>query len=126
MREKGYTYSYDMLGEAALTAQDAQKYFNDYLMAITAVGNDKFDHAISPAPSVSIKLSALHPRYEVANKQRVMTELYATVEQLIVQARQLGVALTIDAEEADRLEMSLELFENSTVAKRQKGGVSLA
>ncbi|WP_086981251.1 bifunctional proline dehydrogenase/L-glutamate gamma-semialdehyde dehydrogenase PutA [Vibrio aphrogenes] len=121
MREKGYTYSYDMLGEAALTAQDAQKYFNDYLMAITAVGNDKFDHAISPAPSVSIKLSALHPRYEVANKQRVMTELYATVEQLIVQARQLGVALTIDAEEADRLEMSLELFEKLYCSEAAKG-----
>ena len=51
MREKGYTYSYDMLGEAALTSDDAQKYFNDYLMAITAVGNDKSDHSKSPAPS---------------------------------------------------------------------------
>lgn len=111
MREKGYTYSYDMLGEAALTTDDAKKYFNDYLMAISAVGNDKFNHDVSPAPSVSIKLSALHPRYEVANKHRVMTQLYATVEQLIVHARQLDVALTIDAEEADRLEISLELFE---------------
>ncbi len=111
MRSKGYTYSYDMLGEAALTTADAEKYFQDYLMAIEAIGNDKFDHASSPAPSVSIKLSALHPRYEVANKQRVMSELYHSVEQLIIRARQLGVALTIDAEEADRLEMSLELFE---------------
>lgn len=121
MRDKGYTYSYDMLGEAALTTQDSQKYFNDYLMAITAVGNDKFDHSVSPAPSVSIKLSALHPRYEVANKARVMTELFATVEQLIVQARQLGVALTIDAEEADRLEMSLELFEKLYRSDAAKG-----
>ncbi|MCF7352880.1 bifunctional proline dehydrogenase/L-glutamate gamma-semialdehyde dehydrogenase PutA [Vibrio sp. CK2-1] len=121
MREKGYTYSYDMLGEAALTTQDAQKYFNDYLMAIKAVGNDKFDHSVSPAPSVSIKLSALHPRYEVANKDRVMSELYDTVEQLILQARQLGVALTIDAEEADRLEMSLELFEKLYRSEAAKG-----
>ncbi|MGO3798555.1 MAG: bifunctional proline dehydrogenase/L-glutamate gamma-semialdehyde dehydrogenase PutA [Vibrio casei] len=121
MREKGYTYSYDMLGEAALTSDDAQKYFNDYLMAITAVGNDKYDHSKSPAPSISIKLSALHPRYDVANKARVLTELYATVEQLIVQARQLGVALTIDAEEADRLELSLELFEKLYRSEAAKG-----
>lgn len=121
MREKGYTYSYDMLGEAALTTADSKKYFDDYLMAITAVGNDSFDHTTSPAPSISIKLSALHPRYEVANKTRVMTELYTTVELLIVQARQLGVALTIDAEEADRLEMSLELFEKLYRSEAAKG-----
>ncbi|MFV0575006.1 MAG: bifunctional proline dehydrogenase/L-glutamate gamma-semialdehyde dehydrogenase PutA [Vibrio sp.] len=121
MRDKGYTYSYDMLGEAALTTIDAKKYFDDYLMAIKAVGNDKFDHSVSPAPSVSIKLSALHPRYEVANKDRVMTELYSTVEKLIVQARELGVALTIDAEEADRLELSLELFEKLYRSEAAKG-----
>ncbi|OEF28146.1 bifunctional proline dehydrogenase/L-glutamate gamma-semialdehyde dehydrogenase PutA [Vibrio rumoiensis] len=121
MREKGYTYSYDMLGEAALTTKDAQKYFDDYLMAITAVGNDHFDHSISPAPSVSIKLSALHPRYEVANKERVLTQLYASVEKLITQARQVGVALTIDAEEADRLELSLELFEKLYRSEAVKG-----
>lgn len=121
MREKGYTYSYDMLGEAALTADDAKKYFNDYMMAIKAVGNDQFDHSKSPAPSVSMKLSALHPRYEVANKERVMTELFSTVEQLIVEARKLGVALTIDAEEADRLELSLELFEKLYRSDAAKG-----
>ena len=67
MRDKGFTYSYDMLGEAALTTADANKYFKDYLMAIEAVGRDTYvSSKSSPAPSVSIKLSALHPRYEVA------------------------------------------------------------
>lgn len=111
MREKGYTYSYDMLGEAALTTADAHKYFKDYLMAIEAVGRDLNSVPGSPAPSVSIKLSALHPRYEQANEQRVMTELYDTLIELLKRARELDVAITIDAEEADRLELSLSLFE---------------
>ncbi|ROV60439.1 bifunctional proline dehydrogenase/L-glutamate gamma-semialdehyde dehydrogenase PutA [Vibrio ponticus] len=109
MRDKGFTYSYDMLGEAALTDADANKYFKDYLMAIEAVGRDVVsDH--SPAPSVSIKLSALHPRYEVANESRVMNELHDTLLQLLIRAKELDVAITIDAEEADRLELSLKLF----------------
>lgn len=111
MRDKGYTYSYDMLGEAALTTADANKYFKDYLIAIEAVGRDKYAHSTSPAPSVSIKLSALHPRYEVANEERVLSELYETVMQLLCRAKELDVAITIDAEEADRLELSLKLFE---------------
>ncbi|OLQ93286.1 bifunctional proline dehydrogenase/L-glutamate gamma-semialdehyde dehydrogenase [Vibrio panuliri] len=110
MREKGFTYSYDMLGEAALTAADANKYFKDYLMAIEAVGRDISATTASPAPSVSIKLSALHPRYEVANQARVMTELHDILLQLLTRARELDVAITIDAEEADRLELSLKLF----------------
>ena len=111
MRDKGYTYSFDMLGEAALTTADAKKYCNDYLTAIEAVGNDTYGLDTSPAPSISIKLSALHPRYEVANRDRVMTELYQTLLDLLAKARELDVAITIDAEEADRLELSLELFE---------------
>lgn len=118
MRDKGFTYSYDMLGEAALTTADANKYFKDYLMAIEAVGRDnyvspqsKVSSKSSPAPSVSIKLSALHPRYEVANEERVLTELCDTLEQLLRRAVELDVAITIDAEEADRLELSLKLFE---------------
>ncbi|ENM5746562.1 bifunctional proline dehydrogenase/L-glutamate gamma-semialdehyde dehydrogenase PutA [Vibrio mimicus] len=111
MRDKGYTYSFDMLGEAALTSADAHKYFKDYLMAIEAVGHDKYGLETSPAPSVSIKLSALHPRYQVANADRVMTELYSTLIQLLERAKELDVAITIDAEEADRLELSLHLFE---------------
>lgn len=112
MRDKGFTYSYDMLGEAALTTADANKYFKDYLMAIEAVGRDTYvSSKSSPAPSVSIKLSALHPRYEVANEDRVLTELCDTLEQLLLRAVELDVAITIDAEEADRLELSLKLFE---------------
>ncbi|MEZ8336231.1 bifunctional proline dehydrogenase/L-glutamate gamma-semialdehyde dehydrogenase PutA [Vibrio cyclitrophicus] len=112
MRDKGFTYSYDMLGEAALTTADANKYFKDYLMAIEAVGRDTYvSSKSSPAPSVSIKLSALHPRYEVANEDRVLTELCDMLEQLLRRAVELDVAITIDAEEADRLELSLKLFE---------------
>ncbi|GAK86319.1 proline dehydrogenase [Vibrio ponticus] len=111
MRDKGFTYSYDMLGEAALTEADANKYFKDYMMAIEAVGRDVVSDN-SPAPSVSIKLSALHPRYEVANESRVMSELHDTLLQLLVRAKELDVAITIDAEEADRLELSLKLFAN--------------
>ncbi|NOH92698.1 bifunctional proline dehydrogenase/L-glutamate gamma-semialdehyde dehydrogenase PutA [Vibrio sp. AIC-3] len=128
MRDKGFTYSYDMLGEAALTTADANKYFKDYLMAIEAVGRDnyvspqsKVSSKSSPAPSVSIKLSALHPRYEVANEDRVLTELCDTLEQLLRRAIELDVAITIDAEEADRLELSLKLFEKLYRSELVKG-----
>lgn len=110
MREKGYTYSFDMLGEAALTQSDAHKYFKDYIVAIESVGRAT-TIAGSPDPTVSIKLSALHPRYEMANKARVMGEMCDSVLQLLERARELDVGITIDAEEADRLELSLMLFE---------------
>ncbi|MBV1787418.1 bifunctional proline dehydrogenase/L-glutamate gamma-semialdehyde dehydrogenase PutA [Marinobacterium sp. D7] len=109
-REQGYTYSFDMLGEAALTEADAQKYYADYTRAIDYVGAMP-DVGSAPKPSVSIKLSALHPRYEVLQEARVMSELAERVLLLIRRARPLNVALTIDAEEADRLELSLRLFE---------------
>ncbi len=108
-RKKGYTYSYDMLGEAAFTAADADKYFDDYLRAIDNVGNSKRD-GDAPRPTISIKLSALHPRYEEANRDRVLTELVARVKELAIRARKLEVGITIDAEEMDRLELSLDLF----------------
>ncbi|PSU48895.1 bifunctional proline dehydrogenase/L-glutamate gamma-semialdehyde dehydrogenase [Photobacterium frigidiphilum] len=114
-RDKGFTYSFDMLGEAALTAQDAQKYFKDYIMAVESVGRDgyasqKGSNQQSPDPTVSIKLSALHPRYDVANEARVLDEMYESVLTLLSRARELNVGITIDAEEADRLELSLKLF----------------
>ncbi|MDP5252592.1 MULTISPECIES: bifunctional proline dehydrogenase/L-glutamate gamma-semialdehyde dehydrogenase PutA [unclassified Vibrio] len=109
-QSKGYTYSYDMLGEAALTNDDAQSYFQDYLHAIKAVGLAEAGQTGLHAPSVSIKLSALHPRYEAANQERVLTELYQSVVELLETAREHDVAITIDAEEADRLELSLKLF----------------
>lgn len=109
-REKGYTYSFDMLGEAALTSNDASKYFNDYINAIEAVGKDTYTGS-SPRPTISIKLSALHPRYEVGQIDRVLGEMSETVLQLLKKARSLNVGVTIDAEEADRLELSLQLFQ---------------
>ena len=109
-REKGYTYSFDMLGEAALTAEDAAKYMADYRLAVETVGAEP-PVGPGPRPSVSIKLSALHPRYEVAQRERVLDELFSSVRELAVLARRLDVGITIDAEEADRLELSLELFE---------------
>ncbi|WP_172144951.1 MULTISPECIES: bifunctional proline dehydrogenase/L-glutamate gamma-semialdehyde dehydrogenase PutA [Pseudomonas] len=109
-REKGYTYSFDMLGEAALTAADAEKYMADYRKAIDTVGAEA-QVGPGPKPSISIKLSALHPRYEVAQRERVLTELFANVLELAVRARKLGVGISVDAEEADRLELSLELYE---------------
>ncbi|QSX33005.1 bifunctional proline dehydrogenase/L-glutamate gamma-semialdehyde dehydrogenase PutA [Shewanella avicenniae] len=120
-RKLGYTHSYDMLGEAALTAKDAQKYYNDYAHAIAELGANQYDETEAPRPTISIKLSALHPRYEVANKERVMTELYATVIKLIEQARSLNVGIQIDAEEVDRLELSLELFAKLYISEVAKG-----
>lgn len=108
--EQGYSYSFDMLGEAALTSDDAARYHAEYLSGIQALGNIPADDK-SPGATVSIKLSALHPRYEVSQKQRVMTELCNSVLELIKAARPLNVGITIDAEEQDRLELSLELFE---------------
>ncbi|WP_154124883.1 bifunctional proline dehydrogenase/L-glutamate gamma-semialdehyde dehydrogenase PutA [Grimontia hollisae] len=119
-RKKGFTYSFDMLGEAALTMQDAKKYFDDYMQAIETVAT-QLNIGTGPSPSVSIKLSALHPRYEVANEDRVMDELFNIVLRLLKRARELNVAITIDAEEADRLELSLKLFEKLFIHEDIKG-----
>ncbi|GHB27980.1 bifunctional proline dehydrogenase/L-glutamate gamma-semialdehyde dehydrogenase PutA [Salinicola rhizosphaerae] len=108
---QGFTYSYDMLGEAARTRHDAKRYFDDYASAIRQVGETsrKLDER-TPAPSVSIKLSALHPRYEFGRRTQVLEELVDTVKALVEMARERQVAITIDAEEVDRLELSLEVF----------------
>ena len=108
-RDNGYTYSFDMLGEAALTHADAEKYLKDYSDAIAALVDDKYKGK-SPKPTISIKLSALHPHYETAREEQVLAELSETVLKLIRQARLGDVGITIDAEEADRLELSLKLF----------------
>jgi len=109
-RERGYSHSFDMLGEAALTEGAAERYLTDYRLAIEALGREP-QVGSGPRPSISIKLSALHPRYEAAQRQRVLVELFASVRELAELARSLNVGITIDAEEADRLELSLELFE---------------
>ncbi|WP_169391749.1 MULTISPECIES: bifunctional proline dehydrogenase/L-glutamate gamma-semialdehyde dehydrogenase PutA [Psychrobacter] len=109
-RDKGYTYSFDMLGEAAITDKDAEKYFNDYLNAIKQAAQITVKAGI-PKPSVSIKLSALHPRYEATQEAQVMGALRQRCLLLIEAALGLDVDISIDAEEADRLEISLKLFE---------------
>ena len=107
--QQGCTYSFDMLGEAALTAEDAARYQREYLKAIEQVGAESRDD--SGRPSISIKLSALHPRYEVAQQERVLDELYQSVLELVTAAKAHNVALTMDAEEQDRHELFLQLFE---------------
>jgi RHH-type proline utilization regulon transcriptional repressor/proline dehydrogenase/delta 1-pyrroline-5-carboxylate dehydrogenase len=110
--EQAYRYSFDMLGEAALTRADAEKYREKYSAAIAAVGKAvETRESITARHSISIKLSALHPRYEFAQSARVMRELYPVVEQLVRESREAGIGVTLDAEEADRLELSLLLVD---------------
>jgi RHH-type proline utilization regulon transcriptional repressor/proline dehydrogenase/delta 1-pyrroline-5-carboxylate dehydrogenase len=108
----GYRYSYDMLGEAALTAHDAERYFLSYKNAINAIGNaSKSLSDLNASPGISIKLSALHPRYEEAQRERVMHELGPKLLELAHSAKQHNIGLTVDAEESERLDLSLDLIE---------------
>lgn len=108
---KGFTASFDMLGEAARTKADAERYFQAYFEAIRAVGRDpKAGH------SISVKLSALHPRYEVAQYDRCVPELTDMLAQLASESAAQGIPLTVDAEESERLEMSLDII--GSVARR--------
>ncbi|MGH8695273.1 MAG: bifunctional proline dehydrogenase/L-glutamate gamma-semialdehyde dehydrogenase PutA [Burkholderiales bacterium] len=125
----GYRFSYDMLGEAARTAGDAERYFAAYATAIAAIGKAADPAAVIEArPGVSIKLSALHPRYEVAQARRVFSELGPRLEALAEQAARAGIPVTIDAEESERLELSLELFDRLARAPGLAGwdGLGLA
>ncbi|KGT95988.1 transcriptional regulator [Erwinia typographi] len=111
LEEKGFRYSYDMLGEAALTAQDAKAYLLSYQQAIQAIGKASNGRGIYEGPGISIKLSALHPRYSRSQYERVMSELYPILKSLTLLARSYDIGINIDAEEADRLELSLDLLE---------------
>lgn len=110
-----YRYSFDMLGEAALTQADAERYSHAYASAIEALGahvkKTGQPEELTAAPSISVKLSALHPRYHPDQRARVLAELVPIVIDLAKLAKTHGVALTLDAEESDRLDMSLEIFE---------------
>jgi RHH-type proline utilization regulon transcriptional repressor/proline dehydrogenase/delta 1-pyrroline-5-carboxylate dehydrogenase len=108
---RGFRYSYDMLGEAAVTAVQAERYFAGYRQAIDAIGVAGEGRDVHDGPGISVKLSALHARYGRAQIERVQDELYPRLKALAVQARSLDVGLNIDAEEADRLEISLDLLE---------------
>ncbi|MDT8408625.1 MAG: bifunctional proline dehydrogenase/L-glutamate gamma-semialdehyde dehydrogenase PutA [Wenzhouxiangellaceae bacterium] len=105
-----YRYSFDMLGEAALTAADAARYRDSYKRAIEALGRAHKGNDVFDAPSISVKLSALHPRYEHEQRDRVLRDLAPILLELAVAARAAGIALTVDAEEADRLLLSLDVF----------------
>jgi RHH-type transcriptional regulator, proline utilization regulon repressor / proline dehydrogenase / delta 1-pyrroline-5-carboxylate dehydrogenase len=111
LEEKGFHHSYDMLGEAAVTAAQAYHYMQDYRRAIHAIGRAAQRRGIYEGPGISIKLSALHPRYSRAQRERVQAELYPRLKELAVLARHHDIGLNIDAEEADRLEISLDLLE---------------
>jgi RHH-type proline utilization regulon transcriptional repressor/proline dehydrogenase/delta 1-pyrroline-5-carboxylate dehydrogenase len=106
-----FRYSFDMLGEAALTAEDARRYLDAYEAAIKTIGAQVDTDDVFSAPSISVKLSALHPRYELAKRTRVLAELTPILRDLARLARAQGIALTVDAEEADRLMLSLNVFE---------------
>ncbi|MFH1346021.1 MAG: bifunctional proline dehydrogenase/L-glutamate gamma-semialdehyde dehydrogenase PutA [Pseudomonadota bacterium] len=103
-------YSFDMLGEGARTAADAERYFNSYASAIEAIGRAADDRPLPERPGISVKLSALHPRFEAVSRQRVMSELVPRLIDLARLARNFDLNFTVDAEEADRLELSLEVI----------------
>ena len=109
---QGFAFSYDMLGEAAATAEDAARYLNAYTSAIHAIGKASAGRGVFAGPGISIKLSALHPRYTRAQGQRVMAELAPRVLTLAELAKSYDIGFNIDAEETDRLELSLDILES--------------
>ena len=108
---QGFTYSYDMLGEAAMTGADAARYARDYSDAIASIAKACDKGSVEMNPGISIKLSALHPRYEVAHEGRVLAELVPVVLSLARQAKAAGMGMNIDAEEQDRLVLSMKVIE---------------
>lgn len=106
----GPRYSFDMLGEGARTADDAARYFESYASAIQAIGRAADDRPLPDRPGISVKLSALHPRFEAVSHARVMTELVPRLIDLAQRAKTYDLNFTVDAEEADRLELSLDVI----------------
>lgn len=125
----GYRYSYDMLGEAALTDEDAQAYFESYRHAIEAIGKDAKGKGPIDGPGVSVKISGLHPRYELAQRERVLIELYPRLLQLAQLAKQYGIGFHLDQEESARFDLTLEMLERLCMEPTLKGwngiGISL-
>lgn len=119
--EKGYAFSFDMLGEAAMTMEDADRYLRDYINAIHAVGKDSANYDIFRSNSVSVKLSAIHPKYSRAKYDRALTELYPRVKELFLLAKSYNISVNIDAEEASRIELSLDLLEKLLDEPELKG-----
>jgi RHH-type transcriptional regulator, proline utilization regulon repressor / proline dehydrogenase / delta 1-pyrroline-5-carboxylate dehydrogenase len=123
---RAYRHSFDMLGEAARTAADADRYFAAYERAIAAIGAAAGGKGPLEAPGISIKLSALHPRYEWAQKERVMRELVPRLVVLIEGARKHDIGVTIDSEEADRLDLMLDVMAAAADALKGWDGFGLA
>lgn len=121
LERRGFAYSYDMLGEAATTAEDAARYRKAYEGAIDAIGAQTAGRGPIAEAGISIKLSALHPRYRRSQIERVTAELLPTLEALALRARRYDIGLNIDAEEADRLDISLDLLEALCFAPALKG-----
>ncbi|SJZ83056.1 bifunctional proline dehydrogenase/L-glutamate gamma-semialdehyde dehydrogenase PutA [Consotaella salsifontis] len=111
MEKKGYRYSYDMLGEGARTGEDAERHFASYARAIEAIGTRAGNRPLPDRPGISVKLSALHPRYVATQRDRVMNELVPRLSDLCERASRYQLNLTVDAEEADRLELSLDVMD---------------
>ncbi|WP_444996395.1 bifunctional proline dehydrogenase/L-glutamate gamma-semialdehyde dehydrogenase PutA [Aliikangiella sp. IMCC44359] len=110
--EKGYAYSYDMLGEGARTMLDANRYFDSYMSAIHSIGKAANGRGPIKSPGISVKLSAIHPRYEFTHRHRVMDELVPKLKELALAAKKYDIGFTVDAEEADRLDISLDIIES--------------
>lgn len=108
--KEGFRYSYDMLGEVARTQADADRYYDSYFQAITVLGKSHFAENIYERPGISVKLSALYPRYEFKKRELAVPFLINRVKELALHAKQQKIGMTIDAEEADRLDISLDIF----------------
>ncbi|WP_227746800.1 bifunctional proline dehydrogenase/L-glutamate gamma-semialdehyde dehydrogenase PutA [Paraburkholderia franconis] len=125
----GYRYTYDMLGEAALTDEDAQAYFESYRHAIEAIGKEAKGKGPIDGPGVSVKISGLHPRYELAQRDRVLDEMYPRLLQLAQIAKQYGIGFHLDQEESARFDLTLEMLERLCAEPGLKGwngiGISL-
>lgn len=128
LEKKGLLFSYDMLGEAAYTQQDAEKYLKAYQDAILHLKNYNSQKALYSRPGISVKLSAIYPRYEFSQKEGVFTTLFPNLLGLCQLAKEANISLTIDAEEADRLILSLEILEELIKHPSLKGweGLGLA
>ncbi|KAF0227557.1 MAG: proline dehydrogenase / delta 1-pyrroline-5-carboxylate [Beijerinckiaceae bacterium] len=125
---RSYRYSYDMLGEGARTREDAERYFTSYANAIRHIGAKAGNLPLPDRPGISVKLSALHPRYEATNRAAVLKDLVPMVIELAASAKSFDLNFTIDAEEADRLELSLDIFAEVAQAPELSGwnGLGLA
>ena len=108
----GYRHSFDMLGEGARTAEDAERYFKNYEMAIDAIGRAAAGRGVNESPGISIKLSALHPRFEYAQRDVCIPALSEKLLALAEKCAHYNIGMTVDAEEAHRLEMSFNIIEN--------------